>query len=128
MTYTYRVRLEFDVEVDNPSHIDAAFAAADWLQDRARESRLSYLVYETQQHGDESGQWYETDLEDIEPHDERDDGDDVMPDLSCAECGNGEAETYVVTYLDGDQHNRYTRTEICIDCHRDLALMEASDR
>lgn len=44
--YDFRIRIEFDVEVDNPSHIDAAFAAADWLQEKARENRFSYLVYE----------------------------------------------------------------------------------
>lgn len=65
----FRVRVEFDVETTNPSHIDAAFAAAEWLQERADEGRLDHLVYSTAAHadlGDGNGtQFVETDLDDI---------------------------------------------------------------
>lgn len=61
----FKIRVEFDVEVDNPSHIDAAFEAADWLQERAAKGRFSYLVYEVQKHG--TDEWKSVDLEQIEP-------------------------------------------------------------
>lgn len=34
----------------------------------------------------------------------------------CAECGRGDAATYVVTFLDGDQDDPTGRTEVCRDC------------
>lgn len=63
----FRVRVEFDVEVDNPSHIDAAFAAADFLTGLGREDRLDSLVYETAEHSvmHDDTQWKTTDLTEI---------------------------------------------------------------
>jgi hypothetical protein len=65
--YEFKIRLEFDVEVADPSHIDAAFAAADWLQERARENRLSYLVYNVAQMSEHGaiGMFQIVDLEDV---------------------------------------------------------------
>lgn len=44
MGYNYRVRLTIDVEIDNDSHIDAAFQAAS---DLSEIDDLSMLVYDT---------------------------------------------------------------------------------
>lgn len=44
-----------------------------------------------------------------------------MPEgLWCAECGTGDAETYVVTFLDGNQDDPSGRTEVCRACDDEL--------
>ena len=48
----FRIRLEFDVEIDNPSHIDAAFAAAEVLAQWAAADRLDYLIYDVAPHAE----------------------------------------------------------------------------
>lgn len=66
----FKIRVQFDVEVEDPSHIDAAFEAARQLQDWADGGRLNYLVYEVASHvdlKDGRGTQYETvDLEAIQ--------------------------------------------------------------
>jgi len=89
----FRVRVEFDVEVDNPSHIDAAFAAADFLTGLGREDRLDSLVYETAVNDGEVGEFKTVDLEQITRLSE-----DVEPDTTptfniadtcCGKCPGG---------------------------------------
>lgn len=66
----FKIRLEFDVEVDNPSHIDAAFEAARQLQDWADGGRLDYLVFEVASHVNlhdgEGTQYKRVDLEEVQ--------------------------------------------------------------
>lgn len=62
-SHEFLVRVEFDVEVENDSHIDAAFAGAEWLKKRARAGRFDRLVYQTTKHGE--SRVCETDLEEI---------------------------------------------------------------
>lgn len=38
-------------------------------------------------------------------------------DFVCAECGDDEAPTYVVTVLDREDP-KHTRTEVCLPCFR----------
>lgn len=78
-TFSFRVRVEFDVEVDNPSHIDAAWAAAEWLQAAASNDRFSHFVYDTQRF-DALGspitdEWVATDLDALHPEEEPADGE-----------------------------------------------------
>ena len=40
--------------------------------------------------------------------------------LVCAECGDPDATGYVVTILDTADPKR-TRTEVCTDCHAEIA-------
>lgn len=64
----FRIRVEFDVEVDGPSHIDAAWAAAEWLREIARANRFDYLTYEVAEHSvmHDGTQWNDVDLEEIQ--------------------------------------------------------------
>lgn len=69
--HAFRIRLEFDVEVDNPSHIDAAWAAAEWLSER---EDFTLMVYEVASHTNlkdgEGTQFKTVDLEEIQDHDD----------------------------------------------------------
>jgi hypothetical protein len=75
----FSIRLEFYVEVEEASHVAAAFAAAEWLQEMYRANRISYLQYEVKSDrdlGDGNGtQYVSVDLQELTP----DDDDSILP-------------------------------------------------
>jgi len=107
--YEFRVRFEFDVEVDDPSFIDAAFAAAEWLQDPARQfSRASYEIASHRAVPIHGTQFVTVDLEDIEPEDD----DSVLVDEPRwvprfdPTLPNGRAAAWPYVVVKGDEYIR----------------------
>ena len=101
----FRIRLEFDVEVDNPSHIDAAFAAAEWLEELPRKSSFDRLVYEVAPHDYSRGvpEFKTVDLEEIQSIDEdySPDIDDPIPSIDQTCCGKCPGATCYVDQITG---------------------------
>ena len=104
----FRIRVEFDVDVDSSSRIAAAFAAADFLRGVADENRFSYFVYEVASHHDlkdgEGTQFTTIDLEEIQTPDEGEpECTRVEPNIGDTCCGACPGATCYVDQITGER-------------------------
>ena len=96
----FSIRLEFEVEVDDPSYIDAAFAAAEWLQIAMTDPGFSYLEYKVAPFTGSrpaDADYKSVDLEDVQSVDEP----DPLPNIGDTCCGKCPGATCYVDQITG---------------------------